>query len=148
MGVRLPGEMLQEQSMIANLPSKEKGSASAKSVYYWGQHTSLEPEQNCKDIREALPTTKGPIPLPSPGSTHSASIHLNAKSTLAVWSPRAAGWVLVGHDHDCLGWEHSAAWRVVWAAGPGTLCCRESEGGDLQGVGTQSSQLPLLPVLE
>ena len=34
MGVRLPGEMLQEQSMIANLPSKEKGSASAKSVYY------------------------------------------------------------------------------------------------------------------
>lgn len=74
-GVRLPEEMLQDQDIITNLLSKEKGWLQPPSVYCQVEHASLETDKNCKDIRETSLTTKCPIPLPSPGSTHSTFVH-------------------------------------------------------------------------
>ena len=79
--------MFQEEDKAANMSSQKKGSASAKSAYCPIERTGLEPKQNCKDIREAL--WEGPIPLPSPASTHSASTHFHAKRTLATRAPKS-----------------------------------------------------------
>lgn len=105
--VRLPEEMLQDQDIITNLLSKEKGWLQPPSAYCQVEHASLEPDKNCKDVRETPLTTKCPIPLPSPGSTHSTSVHWSARNTLVMWSPRVAGWVSVSHGHGCLGWKQS-----------------------------------------